>query len=548
LGHQDELWVLSCYRRSLMRKLSKIEDSENKKKREFFKEKCKWGRWYMPWASYYWKLGKKHRRPDIGIIAFEDAGGRICTHDQKDEIIVNYMKKMWAERDKSIEDLDVNLEWVRADNEKAGKILNKEITKEEVTWAISKLKNNKAPGCDSIPNEIWKGWSEANIEGLTFEFEKCRKTNSFPGTWKQTDIRWLFKKGNPLQISNYRPIAFGNTLYKLYMRILTNRLEELVEGTGIISDEQQGFRTDRSCAAAIIMLKTMIARRMKDERPFYMACLDIGKVYDTVDHQRLWQICQLMGITGTWLDNVKELYTDTYIRAIGSEGMLEGVKTVKGIKQGCPMSPMLFALYVQTITTALKGILPPKEDEPNMLLYADDMVLWADSEEELRLKLNKVLNTMNALGLRINGLKTELQHNKWRLPSLEGQSFKVGTGVNRTEMKYMRMDSPIRYLGAWTTANNDSTHGLEMLREKMQARLEDIQAAPASALTKVMLAKGRLVSVWNYTASIQDIGWEFAQEWDSKIYRAITSKEFGATCRKELIYEDVKRVGWECSP
>jgi len=175
------------------------------------------------------------------------------------------------------------------------------------------LKNNKAPGSDSIPNEIWKGWSEANTKGLAFEFEKCRKTNIFPRTWKQTDIRWLFKKGNPFEISNYRPIALGNTLYKLYMRILTNRLEELGEGTGIISDEQQGFRTDRSCAAAIIMLKTMIARRMKDERPFYMACLDISKACDMVDHQRLWQICQLMGITGTWFDNVRELYTDTYI-------------------------------------------------------------------------------------------------------------------------------------------------------------------------------------------------------------------------------------------
>jgi len=145
---------------------------------------------------------------------------------------------------------------------------------------------------------------------------------------------------------------------------------------------------------------------------------------------------------------------------------------------------------------------------------------------------------MNGLGLRINGIKTELQHNKWRVPSLEGQSFEIGSGINRTSMQYM-MDSPIRYLGAWTTANNDSSHGLEVMREKLQARLEEIQAAPASALTKVMLAKGRMVSVWNYTASIQDIGWEFAQEWDSKIYRVITSKEFGATCRRDLLYFSV---------
>jgi len=128
----------------------------------------------------------------------------------------------------------------------------------------------------------------------------------------------------------------------------------------------------------------MIARRMKEKKPFYMACLDISKAYDTVDHQTLWQVCELLGITGKWLENVRELYTDTYIRAIGTEGMMEKVKTVRGIKQGCPMSPKLFAIYVQTIATALGGILEQKEDEPNMLMYADDMVLWADSEEELK--------------------------------------------------------------------------------------------------------------------------------------------------------------------
>jgi len=51
----------------------------------------------------------------------------------------------------------VKLQWVRADKGKSESILNKEITEEEVAWAIAKLKNNKAPGCDAIPNEIWKG-------------------------------------------------------------------------------------------------------------------------------------------------------------------------------------------------------------------------------------------------------------------------------------------------------------------------------------------------------------------------------------------------------
>jgi len=84
---------------------------------------------------------------------------------------------------------------------------------------------------------------------------------------------------------------------------------------------------------------------------------------------------------------------------------------------------------------------------------------------------------------------------------------------------------------------------LEMLREKLQSRLDDIQMAPASALTKALLAKGRVVSVWNYTASVQGINWEFANEWDTKINRAITSREFGAVSRKALVYEPIVKGG-----
>jgi len=77
---KEELWILRCYRRSLIRQMGRIEDQEIKKKREIFKEKCRWGRWYMPWASYYWKLGKKARRPELGIIVLRNRDGQICTH------------------------------------------------------------------------------------------------------------------------------------------------------------------------------------------------------------------------------------------------------------------------------------------------------------------------------------------------------------------------------------------------------------------------------------------------------------------------------------
>ena len=93
-------------------------------------------------------------------------------------------------------------------------------------------------------------------------------------------------------MSNYRPIALSNTLSKLFTKILTKRLETLLEISHIIKDEQQGFRPDRSCTATILLLKTLMARARKEKQPFYLATLDISKAYDNVNHAKLWEICK----------------------------------------------------------------------------------------------------------------------------------------------------------------------------------------------------------------------------------------------------------------
>ena len=79
------------------------------------------------------------------------------------------------------------------------------------------------------------------MEELRAVLEECRITNSFPEGWGLTEIRWLYKKDDPIQITNYRPIALTDTLYKIYMRIMTDRLEAVVEQGKLISYEQGGI-------------------------------------------------------------------------------------------------------------------------------------------------------------------------------------------------------------------------------------------------------------------------------------------------------------------
>ena len=84
--------------------------------------------------------------------------------------------------------------------------------------------------------------------------------------------------------------------------------------------------------------------------------------------------------------------------------------------------------------------------------------------------------------------------------------------------------------------------GLTLLKAQLLDRLQRIQHCKAHPVTKVMLAKSKILSVWNYTAAVQDISSKCIEEWDSKLYELVTHYGF-ARCRKDLIYLDKDKNG-----
>ena len=242
--------------------------------------------------------------------------------------------------------------------------------------------------------------------------EQCRKESEFPQGWKETELRWIYKKADPSKIENYRPIALTDTLYKLFTRIMTERLEEVIETYGILTEVQNGFRSDRSCMSAIMVLNIMMARRLRQEKPFHVAYIDISKAYDTVSHEKLWEILRRSGISGKWLENLMELYRSNHLRSLTPMGKTRSVEMKRGIRQGCPR-PLLFALYANPIAIAMERANRRKGNEPAMLMYADDMVVWGETEEEVKEKLQMAVGTMERLCLKISVEKTEIQHNRY---------------------------------------------------------------------------------------------------------------------------------------
>ena len=121
---------------------------------------------------------------------------------------------------------------------------------------LKNLTNGKIPGRDNIPNVILKTMPPRFHKLLLLFFTHCYKQRQIPDSWKTSLTIFLYKKGNSQHLTNHRPIALGNTIYKLFTSTLTSILSAYGEKYQILHDSQEGFRAERSTAR---QLQTIIA-------------------------------------------------------------------------------------------------------------------------------------------------------------------------------------------------------------------------------------------------------------------------------------------------
>ncbi|PSN41318.1 hypothetical protein C0J52_20242 [Blattella germanica] len=128
-----------------------------------------------------------------------------------------------------------------------------EITKEEIVTAINSLKQKKGAGPDHIYNEHIKATQPLLIDLWVRLFNKCIELNKIPEQWTTSIVKILYKgKGDTSLPDSYRGITLESNLFKLFTKILTNRIVALTDH--LIPEEQMGFRKGRSTLQAITNL------------------------------------------------------------------------------------------------------------------------------------------------------------------------------------------------------------------------------------------------------------------------------------------------------
>ncbi|TWW57747.1 R2DM Retrovirus-related Pol polyprotein from type II retrotransposable element [Takifugu flavidus] len=231
----------------------------------------------------------------------------------------------------------------------------------EVAEVVKKLLGGKAPGVDEIRPESLKALDVVGLSWLTRLCNIAWTSGAVPLDWQTGVVVPLFKKGDRRVCSNYRGITLLSLPGKVYSGVLERRVRRIVEPR--IQEEQCGFRPGRG----------------------------------TVD--QLYTLSRVFEEFGVGFDLVG--------RIAGSKSNSFPVRV--GLRQGCPLSPILFIIFMDRISRCSHGVEGIRFGDLRIasLLFADDVVLLASSARDLQLSLDRFAAACEAAGMRISTSKSE---------------------------------------------------------------------------------------------------------------------------------------------
>lgn len=413
--------------------------------------------------------------------------------------------KQWKSHFMKLLEGDEKRKWTEV---KTWKTQSEEITREEVDRQIGKLKKQKATGVDEIPNEAWKFITENGKDKLTALLNKIWKEGKIPSNWRKAEIFPIFKAGNRDNPKNYRGISLLNTSYKIYAMILTERLQEEIEEKNILTEGQAGFRANKGTIDNIYVLNYLIEKEIiKEQGKAYAFFVDLKAAFDGINRKKLFQTMRTLKISETIIIRIEEIYAET-INVINEKGENFQFWTGKGLRQGCPLSPTLFNVYVADLEAHLAreqiGGITLGRMKIRSLAYADDVVLIANKAEDLKALIRKLEKYLEKKELALNPEKSKIME------------FRKGGGrKKKEEWKWKGEDIEVvqqyKYLGYYMQSNNGPEVHWQYMRKKSKIAIGQLWSIVTrkfnnSFKIKMMLFDAIIRSMVMYAAEIW--GWQ----------------------------------------
>ena len=260
----------------------------------------------------------------------------------------------------------------------------------------------RLPGEDNITTAVLQDGGEPIIKALTQLFNKYLSDGRVPSSWKNASVFLIHKKGDTADIKNYRPISLLPVIYKVFSRILLQRMLQALEQHQL--QEQAGVRPGFSTTDHVHVV-SQLQKKPTNKIPLCFAFVDYEKAFDSIEFTPLSTALANQGVDPAYITILRDLYN-------GATSTLKlykdsnKISLERGARQGDNISPKLFTACLQDaiinkIDWEEKGINIDGEHLSH-LIFADDIILIAHTPQELQEMLVDINNYSKPVGLNMH--------------------------------------------------------------------------------------------------------------------------------------------------
>jgi hypothetical protein len=360
------------------------------------------------------------------------------------------------------------------------------LLREEILQAINEMKSNKTEGVDTIPAEMLKKFGTKATEILIRLCQDIYTTGIWPEDFLQSVMIPLQKKPNATKCEDYRTISLISHASKIMVKVLQKRIEAKVETTQFLTDDQFGFRRGRGTRDAIATLRTLAERSLEFGQSVYICFVDYEKAFDRVDWKKLMSILRKLGVDYRDRRLIGNLYMGQSFKVrIDGEDSTPGI-IGRGTRQGCPLSPLLFNIYIQAL---LNEALEDNTDGIKVgghlvqaIRFADDQAMVANTVKALQRLMDALDKTSEEFGMRINIKKTKV------MVISKGKTQKVAVYLHNEKLEQV---TEFCYLGSMITADarcqKEIKRRIAMAKEAFNKRGELLRGSLSVEMKKRMV-------------------------------------------------------------
>ena len=371
-----------------------------------------------PSKSFYNKLTKEKEKRQISVI--KNNKGKLETEPKKIiDVIYKFYKDLWQNENMIDEQLQNNyIENIgvieQDENYEQNQYTSPFFDMEDIEEALQQqFKKGNSPGSDGFGYEFYKGNWETIKDDLLQTYNNSYISQNLPKSMNETIVKLIPKKGDLSDAKNWRPISLLNVDYKLLSRMIYNKTVKILNKRTSLN--QKAIFPGRQLVDVHLNTASVI-QYSKEHRNTNLAIakFDLEKAFDNVNHRFMFKMLAKLKLPTPLIKWIQILYKNPTCKILVNGAFSQIINIRKGLRQGCPMSMLLFGIVLEALiqkiekNKMIKGVSLGPSTTLKLQACVDDLDYYVTTNDSLVHILHEMENFWECAGQKINKDKTEI--------------------------------------------------------------------------------------------------------------------------------------------